>query len=84
MENKFIIVVTKGTNNTIYVTDDLIDAECFVKLFCEDVLYKEGEIECQYNNYASGTLMGKEFNIEIFCPGEYRNVREINFFEESC
>lgn len=82
MNNKFIILVTNGVNNTIYVTDDLIDAEAFIEFFCEDVLYKEGEIKCQYNNYASGTLEGEEFTIEIFCPGEYKNVREMNYFKE--
>lgn len=84
MNGKFIILVTNGANNAIYVTDNLTDAEAFVKFFCEDVLYKDGEIECQYNNYASGTLEDEEFTIEIFCPGEYRNVRETNYFKEGC
>lgn len=82
MNNKFIILVTNEVNNRIYVTDNLVDAEAFVEFFCEDVLYKDGEIECQYDNYASGTLKGEKVSIEIFAPGEYKNVRETYFFKE--
>lgn len=84
MKYKFIILVTNVINNRIYVTDNLIDAERFVELFCDDVLYKGGEIKYQYNNYASGTLKGEKISIEIFAPGEYRNVRETNYFKEGC
>ena len=84
MNNKFIILVTNGVNNTIYVADNLIDAEAFVEFFCEDVLYKGGEIKCQYNNYTSGTFKGEKISIEIFAPGEYGNVKEMSCFKEGC
>lgn len=82
MNNKFIILVNSDGESTIYTAENIVDAEAFVEFFCEDVLYKDGEIKCQYNNYASGTLNDGKFSVEVFCPGEYKNVRETNYFKE--
>lgn len=82
MNNKFIILVNKDGESTIYTAENIVDAEAFVEFFCEDILYKDGKIKCHYNNFAFGTLEGEEFTIEIFAPGEYKNVRETNYFKE--
>ena len=85
MKNKFIIVVTKGRENTVYVSDSLIDAEGFLENFCEDIISKDGKIYCNYSNYASGkTKDGLEVYIEIFVPGEYMRVPDTNYFKENC
>lgn len=84
MENKFIIVVTKGRENNVYVSDNLIDAEGFLKSFCDDIVYKDGKISCIYSNYVSGkTKDGLEVYLEIFVPGEYMRVQDTSYFKEN-
>ena len=84
MNNKFIILITNDGESTIYTAEKISDAEAFVKFFCKDVKHNGGSVASQYENYAFGRCSDEtEFTIEIFVPGEYRNVRETDFFEES-
>ena len=84
MDNKFIILISEGGEDSIYIADDWIDAEGFLVLYCENVLYKGGMVKGKCSDFAYGILDDREFSIEIFCPGEYKNVKETDYFKEIC
>ena len=85
MNSKFIVVINNGGELAVCVADNINDAETFVKFFCEDVKNEEGLIVAQYSNYAFGQTSGEEdFSIEVFAPGEYRHVREFDYFKKDC
>lgn len=84
MDNKFIILVTEDGENSIYIADDLIDAEAFLALYCENVLCKGGVVKGKCSVFAYGTLNNREFTIEIFGPDDYKNVSEEDCFKEDC
>ena len=85
MSSKSIVVINNGGELSVYVADNISDAETFVKSYCEDVKNEEGLITAQYSNYAFGQTSDEEdFSIEVFAPGEYRNVCELDYFKKDC
>ena len=85
MSSKFIVVINNSGELSVYVADNINDAETFVRLFCEDVKNVGGLITAQYSDYAFGQTFDEEdFSIEVFAPGEYRNVCELDYFKKDC
>ena len=85
MSSKFIVVINNSGELSVYVADNINDAETFVKSFCEEVKNEGGLIVAQYSDYAFGqTFIEEDFSIETFAPGEYRNVCKIDYSKKDC